>query len=213
MSGAQRVNVASPRMDVVLADHRIRLRPYQLDDIDELFLAARESIEEVGRWLPWCHYDYTREESSAWIESRPQAWRDGIEYSFAIIECASGRLVGGCGLNQFDYDRQRCNLGYWVRTSATRHGFGTAAARLVARWGVETLNLERMEIIAAVGNIASQRVAIKAGAMREGIARSRIRIRGVQHNAVVFSLIRSDLLNKDREVVAKANTAIRSSGA
>jgi ribosomal-protein-serine acetyltransferase len=194
MAGAPRVNVASPPMDVVLTDDRILLRPYKLDDIDELYAAARESIAEVGRWLPWCHYDYTWQESSVWVESRPQAWRDGVEYSFAIIDRVGGRLVGGCGLNQFDYERQRCNLGYWVRTSATCHGYGTTAVRLLARWGVEGLHLERMEIVAAVGNLASQRVAVKAGAMREGIARSRIRIHDVQHNAVVFSLVRSDLI-------------------
>jgi ribosomal-protein-serine acetyltransferase len=196
MSDGQRVNVASPPMDVELTDKRVVLRPYQLEDIDELYVAARESIAEVGRWLPWCHYDYTRDESSTWVGSRPQAWRDGIDYSFAIIDRASDRLVGGCGLNQFDYDRQRCNLGYWVRTSATRKGFATAAALLLARWGVEVLKLERMEVLAAVGNIASQRVAVKVGAMREGIARSRIRIRDVQYNAVVFSLVRSDLFGQ-----------------
>ena len=193
MPPRQRVNVASPKLDLELSDDRVMLRPYQLDDIDELYAAARESIDEVGRWLPWCHYAYTREESSAWVESRPQAWRDGVEFSFAIIDRATGRFVGGSGLNQFDYERQRANLGYWVRTSATSHGFGTAAAQLLAAWGVKSLNLERMEIVAAVGNIASQRVAIKAGAMREGIARSRIRIRGEQHNAVVFSLVRGDI--------------------
>lgn len=193
MAPYPRVNVASPKMDVVLRDNRVLLRPYEFGDIDELYTAARESIEEVGRWLPWCHYDYTREESSAWVESRPQAWRDGVEYSFAITDRASGRFVGGCGLNQFDYERQRANLGYWVRTSATRHGFATAATRLLARWGVEALKLERMEIVAAVGNVASQRVAMKAAAMREGIARSRIRIRGEQHNAVIFSLVRQDI--------------------
>lgn len=181
-------------MDVELADEDVLLRPYRGDDINALFAAARESIDEVGRWLPWCHPDYTRDESVAWIESRPLAWRDGVEYSFAIIDRTSGQFMGGCGLNQFDYDRQRCNLGYWVRTSATRNGYGTAAARLLARWGAEELQLERMEIIAAVGNIASQRVALKAGAMREGIARSRIRIRGVQHNAVVFSIVKRDAL-------------------
>jgi ribosomal-protein-serine acetyltransferase len=193
MAGTTRVNVASPKMDVELRDDRVLLRPYQHEDIDELFRAASESIQEVGQWLPWCHNDYTREESTAWVESRPEAWRDGVEFSFAIIDADSGLLVGGCGLNQFDYDRQRCNLGYWVRTTALRNGYATAATRMLARWGVDTLNLERMEIVAAVGNIASQRVAVKVGAMREGIARSRIRIRGTQYNAVIFSLIRSDV--------------------
>lgn len=193
MAGVTRVNVVSPGMNVELSDGHVSLRPYLTDDVDDLHQAARESIAEVGEWLPWCHENYTRDESVAWIESRPQAWRDGIEYSFAIIDIASGCFVGGCGLNQFDYDRQRCNLGYWVRTSATRNGHATSAARLLARWGAKVLHLERMEIVAAVGNIPSQRVAKKLGAMREGIARSRVRIRGVQHNAVIFSLVRTDV--------------------
>jgi ribosomal-protein-serine acetyltransferase len=193
MAGVARVNVVSPGMDVILQDGHVRLRPYLADDVEELYQAARESIAEVGQWLPWCYENYTRDESVNWIESRPQAWRDGVEYSFAIIDVASGRFVGGCGLNQFDYDRQRCNLGYWVRTSATRNGHATSAAQLLARWGAEVLHLERMEIVAAVGNIPSQRVAKKLGAMREGIARSRVRIRGVQHNAVIFSLVRADV--------------------
>lgn len=188
------VNPASPDSTVQLADSRVLLRAYCPDDVPHLFQAARESIAEVGMWLPWCHENYTRTESVTWIESRPQAWRAGTEYSFAIVDAASGRFLGGCGLNQFDYERQRCNLGYWIRTSATRQGYATEAARRLARWGAETLRLERMEIIAAVGNIGSQRVAQKAGAFREGIARSRIRIRGVQHNAVVFSFIRRDVL-------------------
>lgn len=196
MQPIQSVNGVCPSSVVELADENVLLRPYRPEDIDALFAAARESIDEVGRWLPWCHQNYTRDESTAWVESRQQAWRDGSEYSFAIIDRASGRFMGGCGLNQFDYDRRRCNLGYWIRTSATRNGYGTAAARLLARWGVEHLPLERMEIVAAVGNIASQRVAIKAGAMREGIARARVRIRDTQHNAIIFSLIRSDILGQ-----------------
>jgi ribosomal-protein-serine acetyltransferase len=193
MVGSQRVNVASPEMTVQLTDNLVLLRPYELDDVDELFAAARESVGEVGHWLPWCHPHYSVQESAAWVESRAASWRQGGEYSFVIVEQATGRFIGGCGLNQFDYERQRCNLGYWVRTTATRKGFATAASRLLAQWGVERLGLERLEIIAAVGNVASQRVAIKLGAMREGIARSRIRIHGQQHNAVVFSLIKSDI--------------------
>lgn len=188
------VNGVYPPQEAELADDDVLLRPYRTADIEALYAAARESIEEVGRWLPWCHQHYTREESAAWVESRLKAWQDGSEYSFAITDRSSGRFMGGCGLNQFDYDRRRCNLGYWIRTSATRNGYGTAAAKLLARWGVDNLPLERLEIVAAVGNIASQRVAIKVGAMREGIARARVRIRDVQHNAIIFSLTRSDLV-------------------
>ena len=177
-----------------LQDDAILLRPYSAVDIDELYLAARESIHEVGRWLPWCHPQYTRAEAEAWVLSRAKAWKNAQEYSFVIAQLGSGRFLGGCGLNQIEPQARRANLGYWMRTSATGHGYATRAARLLARWGALHLGLERMEIVAAVGNVGSQRVALKAGATQEGIARSRLRTQDVQHDAVVFSIVRQDIL-------------------
>src|SRR5215470_6759485 len=93
-------------MHTELFDNLVLLRPYRPDDLDPMFDAAVESVAEVGRWLPWCHEEYTPLETAAWIDSRLEAWQSGTEYSFAITERATGRFVGGCGLNQFDHDRQ-----------------------------------------------------------------------------------------------------------
>ena len=61
-----------------------------------------------------------------------------------------------------------CNLGYWVRTS--RHGRGIAgrAAKLIAQFAFEKVNLIRAEIVIAVGNSTSKRVAEKVDAHYEG---------------------------------------------
>src|SRR5262245_63960658 len=37
---------------------------------------------------------------------------------------------GGGGLNQLDRPNFRANLGYWIRTAATRQGVATAAVRI-----------------------------------------------------------------------------------
>jgi len=63
----------------------------------------------------------------------------------------------------------------------------------VARLGFAQLGLQRIEIIAAVDNLASQRVAEKAGAVREGLARKRLLVRGEPQDAFVFSLLPEDL--------------------
>jgi RimJ/RimL family protein N-acetyltransferase len=178
----------------LLTDGAVRLRRFHLEDADELYDAVRESVDELARWLPWCHAAYSRDEAQAWVESRAAAWVQGQEYSFVICRADGDRLLGGAGLNQFDPLRLRCNLGYWVRTSETGRGLATRGARLLARFGLESLGLERIEIVAAVGNRASQRVALKAGAQREGVARRRLRVHGVQHDAVCFSLIPQDFI-------------------
>jgi RimJ/RimL family protein N-acetyltransferase len=63
----------------------------------------------------------------------------------------------------------------------------------VAKFGFAELGLQRIEILAAIPNIASQRVAEKAGAVREGVLRKRLLIRGVSQDAVMFSLVAEDL--------------------
>jgi RimJ/RimL family protein N-acetyltransferase len=72
------------------------------------------------------------------------------------------------------------------------------ASRLGARFGFEELGLHRLEILAAISNVASQRVAEKIGAVREGILRKRLLIRGESHDAVMFSLVEEDLQSMPR---------------
>lgn len=127
--------------------------------------------------------------------SRGAAFQKEGEYAFAILEREGGQFVGATGINQIDRAARRANLGYWLRTSATGRGYATMATLIVARWAFETLALERIEIVVALGNTKSQRVAQRAGATREGIARKRMRIGEVQHDAVIFSLVRDDVLN------------------
>ncbi len=95
----------------------------------------------------------------------------GGEYTFVILERGGEVLLGGCGLNQLDWQNRRANLGYWIRRSSWGRGVAAGAARLVAEFGFRELQLDRIEIIAATENIASQRVAEKIGSAREGIAR------------------------------------------
>jgi RimJ/RimL family protein N-acetyltransferase len=178
--------------DVELANETIRLRAFRTDDADAIYAAVRESMRELGEWLSWCHPDYAIEDTMQFLAARGEAFRNEGEYSFAILERSTGRFLGACGLNQIDKATLRANLGYWLRTSATGHGHATEAVRLLARWAFDQIGFERIEIVAATGNHASQRVAIRAGANREGIARNRLRVHGVQHDAVVFSLIPGD---------------------
>ncbi len=179
--------------EVELGDDRLLLRAFRSDDAEAVHAAVRESMNELSKWLSWCHPDYAIADTRQFLDGRGEAFRTDGEYSFAIIERASGRFVGAIGINQIDKAAQRANLGYWLRTSASGRGYATEATKLLARWAFESQNLERIEIVAAVGNLASQRVAERVGATREAIARNRLRVHGVQHDAVVFSLIPADI--------------------
>jgi ribosomal-protein-serine acetyltransferase len=181
-------------MTTELIEGPLLIRPYREGDASALYEAVRESLPEVSRWLPWCHENYSIEESREFVGSRETSAHDGEWYSFAVFEREGGKFLGGVGLNFFNRVHQMANLGYWVRTSAAGRGVATDATRAVARFGFEELGLQRIEIVAAVGNLPSQRVAEKAGAVREGVLRKRLLINGQLQDAVLFSLIAEDLV-------------------
>jgi ribosomal-protein-serine acetyltransferase len=180
-------------MEVQLIGDHLLLRPFRDDDVSGLYEAVRESMAEVSPWLSWCHQDYSIDESRQFISSRAQAADSDEWYSFGIFEKETGTFLGGVGLNFINRVHQMGNLGYWVRTTAAGRGIATQAARLMARFAFEQVRLHRVEIVVAIPNIASQRVAEKTGAVREGILRNRLLIRGAAHDAILFSLIPSDL--------------------
>jgi RimJ/RimL family protein N-acetyltransferase len=180
-------------MSVELRDERVLLRIPRPSDAEALCSAALESVDEVGGWLPWCHAAYSRADADAWISACLHAWQREESYPFFIFDRDGSTLVGGCALNEIDRPRLRANLGYWIRSSRMGLGLATAASRLAVRFALETLAMQRVEIVAAVENLASQRVAAKLGAVREGLLRNRLRIRDKPHDAYGYSLIPADL--------------------
>jgi RimJ/RimL family protein N-acetyltransferase len=167
----------------------VTIRRYAMDDAAALAEAARESVADVRPWLPWCHATYSEDEARVWLAVQVPAFEAGTAFEFAIVS-TDGRYLGGCGLNQIDTLNQRANLGYWVRSTAARRGVATAAVAALRDWAFAHTDLVRLEIVVALGNVASHRVAEKSGALREGTLRRRLLVQGVVRDAAMFSLVR-----------------------
>src|SRR5262245_44656904 len=167
----------------------VRIRRYTLDDAIAVAEAARESLRELAPWMPWCHPGYSIDESRSWLEIQVMAFDAGTAFEFAIVS-GDGRYLGGCGLNQIDQINNRANLGYWVRSTATRRGAASAAVAAVRDWAFDNTSLIRLEIVIAAGNAASHRVAEKTGAAREGTLHRRLVLHGTAHDATMFAFTR-----------------------
>src|SRR5579871_4590441 len=161
-------------MQTDFSDGRVGIRPYRLGDVPLLYAAVRESVGELSPWLPWCTPNYSVSESTAFVMTRDGEFTRGEHYSFVIHDLSNGEFLGGVGLNFPNRIHNFANLGYWVRSSRLRQGNATAATRLIAKFGFQELKFTRIEIVAALGNYPSLRVAEKAGARREGMLRNQI---------------------------------------
>jgi RimJ/RimL family protein N-acetyltransferase len=177
---------------VVLARNTVKIRRSTPDDAARVCDAVTSSVAELGAWMPWAHAGYSLEDTRTWLELCRESWEKGTQYSFIAVDVVTGEVLGDCSVGQINRLFGFANLGYWVRTSATGQGLGPALARRVARFGVEEIKLNRLEILTALDNVASQRVAEKAGATREGVLRSRLILRDQVLDAAIFSLTARD---------------------
>ncbi len=180
-------------IDISLVGPSLVLRPPTADDAEPFWEAVAESVPELSPWMAWCHEGYSRAEASEWLARCSTAWDRAEAFDFLVTDGSTGAVLGACALNHLDHGNRRANLGYWVRTGATGRGVATEAAALVVHYGLDDLGLGRIEIVAAVANAASQRVAEKLGATREGVVRNRFWIGGTYLDGVLFSLVPADL--------------------
>ena len=117
---------------------------------------------------------------------------EGRELALAIVD-RDERLLGAIGVGRFDWDDGKGEIGYWIAHEARRRAVGVRAVRLLARWAFTELGLERIELLANPTNVASQRLAERAGFTRDGTLRRYRRRRGEREDLVMFSLLPEDL--------------------
>ncbi|HJR79506.1 MAG TPA: GNAT family protein [Anaerolineales bacterium] len=175
---------------IELIDDEIVLRPFRFEDSTGLYQAVHESLKHLSPWMSWANESYTAATAREYITIARARWEERTLFAFAIT--CNDEILGGCTLSSIHSVYQYCNLGYWVRRS--RHGQGIAgrAAKLAARFAFEKVGLVRVEIVIAVGNQASIRVAEKIGAHYEGLLLNRMVVGRSVYDAHMYSLIPSD---------------------
>ena len=162
------VDVIAPES---LSDGVVALRPWRADDADAL-VAALDGDAEIARWLDSIPQPYTLADARAWLSQTDESWTDGAGAPFAIVDAATGRLLGGIGIRWTDRVNQVGEVGYWARQDARGQGLTTRALRLLADWALDAAGCERLLLRADTENVPSQRVAERAGFVREGVERS-----------------------------------------
>jgi ribosomal-protein-serine acetyltransferase len=172
----------------------ILLRPLTGDDAGALCDTVRASMATLSQWLPWATPAYSRADADVWIAHCQRARESGDEYHFGVFDAASGDLLGGVGLNHRIRAYHGAHVGYWVADAVRGRGIAVEAVRQAARFGFDTLGLQRIAIMIQPENRASLRVAVKLGAVCEGVARNAIVVAGHPHEAMVHSLVPEDLL-------------------
>lgn len=163
-----------------------------LEPIDErhapgIFEAMRD--EEVCRYLAWTPPSELAD-THALIREAKDAMARGQSIVYAQVWNATGRAIGSTRLLDVRPADRQVEIGatflareYW-RTPAN-----TESKYLFLRHCFETLGCVRVALKTDGRNVRSQEAIARLGAVREGVLRRHMRVKGYQRDTVYFSIL------------------------
>ncbi|GGL17120.1 GNAT family N-acetyltransferase [Planomonospora parontospora] len=164
------------------------LRELAGSDVEPMVRACADP--EIIRFIPTVPVPYGRGDAVQYLDLAERLWEAGGA-SFAVADPATGEWLGNIGLKALD-PRGNGEIGYLIAPWARGRGVAAAATRALTEWAF-TRGVGRMELLADVENLASQRVALASGFRREGVQRAaEPRRDGTRGDLVSFARLSTD---------------------
>lgn len=183
------------RIKPTLSGELVVLRPVTVDDVPALMPMFRDA---EGARLTGSHGDEEPDEARirAWYDSRAD---QDDRLDLAVVERATGNVVGEVVLNEWDPDNQSCGFRISLVPGTLGRGLGTEATRLIVGYGFEQpdLALHRISLEVYAFNPRARRVYEKVGFVPEGVLRDALLWEGERVDATVMSILRPEWLGSE----------------
>jgi RimJ/RimL family protein N-acetyltransferase len=172
----------------ILENNKIKLSKYSEADVDLIYDAIKYSYTEIAPWASWLTPSYSQKDAEKFVDIQIANWDSKEEFCFTNKD-KENHFLGVINIHIFDQNNDVASIGYWMNTKFTNKGICTQALKLLVKSAFKYLNLNRIEVIVALSNIASQKVAEKAGAKFESIQKNRVSPNGLPQDAKMYVFI------------------------
>jgi RimJ/RimL family protein N-acetyltransferase len=163
---------------LALTDDVIRLRPWQLTDAEWYADAARDPmIQQFTSEPPTLTADDVRNAIAG------LAKRESNTAGFVICDAVTGERLGNIGLV---HAAGVAEVSYWLAAGARGRGVATRALRLISRWAFDRIGLDELRLWTHVDNLASRKVAERAGFHRSPEHDLERRVKGASWRTVAY---------------------------
>ena len=156
-----------PDLDQPLTGDGVAVRPAAERDIPEVLIAYQDDPElhlRMGEARPPSGAELGR------LAERAAADRaGGRAMTLTIVRLGSDVCIGQLNVHHADWENARVELGMWLAPQARGRGLAPAALRLVARWLLQEVGFDRVQLLTETGNDRLLRAAEAAGFQREGV--------------------------------------------
>ncbi|WAA13530.1 GNAT family N-acetyltransferase [Fervidibacillus halotolerans] len=156
-------------MDVHQINQHLALRLVDLDDAEGLFTLTNTNRDYLKQWLPWLNGTKRVEDTRAFIHKAKLAYDDQKGMTFVILW--KEKIVGVISYNSIDWTNKIAYIGYWLSAAVQGNGIMTKSTKFLTDYAFSHLNMNRVEIAAAVENKKSRAIPERLGFQLEGIRR------------------------------------------
>jgi RimJ/RimL family protein N-acetyltransferase len=172
---------------VILQDRGVRLEPLSLAHESGLAAAAADGELWKLRITSVPEPAATR----AYIEQALQMRHEGHRFAFAVLDEASGTVLGSTSFHDIVPAIRRVEIGYtWYRQSVQRSHINTTTKLLMMGHAFDTLGCAVVGWRTDNFNFASQRAIERLGARRDGVIRHHaLRRDGTVRDTVMYSML------------------------
>lgn len=172
-----------------LETERLILRKISLEDIDDIHTYA--SNPEVSEYVFWEAHE-TRSATVEYVKMILALYEEGKIAPWGIQCKKDNKLIGTVDFVSWQPQHKTAEIGYALSMDYWGRGIATEAAKELIRFGMNEMELVRIQAKALVANKGSERVMEKAGMNYEGILRKFIFIKGAHYDVKMYSIIRED---------------------
>ena len=171
---------------VILKDHSIRLEPLELSHEAGLRGAAADGELWTLRVTSVPEPEQTR----AYIETALKMREAGDRFAFAVVDDASGKVLGSTSFHDILPAVKRVEIGYtWYAKSAQRSHVNTTCKLLMMGHAFDTLGCRTVGWRTDNFNFASQQAIERLGARKDGVIRGHaLRRDGTVRDTVMYSM-------------------------
>ncbi|MFI0430921.1 GNAT family N-acetyltransferase [Mariniflexile sp. HMF6888] len=172
---------------------RLILAKVSFNDIPKIVeYASNKKIADTTLNIP---HPYEEKDAVFWINAANQGFEDKSQFTFGIKIKISGEFIGGIGL-KINKKFNRAELGYWIGQPFWNMGYATEAMEAILKFGFLELNLNKIYATHLEENIASGKVMLKNGMIKEGELKEHTKKGECYKNLIQYRLTKEEFENK-----------------
>ncbi len=153
------------------------------------------SFDFLQPWEPkWAWNELTRASFKSRLRQQEADINSGRGVHWFLTEKSNpGTILGGISLTNIRRGiAQMGTLGYWIGEPVAGKGMMAEAVNGVCFCAFNDLDLHRIEAATVLDNERSQRLLIRCGFEKEGIARDYLQINGAWRDHILFARLKAD---------------------